>query len=1598
MNTSGLAPETAAQFHPHNGQRPERTLDRGSSREAGMDTGLEIYTLGGVRILRGGEPVSGLSTRKAEALLIYLASTRRPQPREVLADLLWDERSQSQALGNLRGVLSNLHQVVGDSLLISRDQVELNPSHPIWLDAAELEGNLQAVRQQGGLNAQIAIQAAEALRLYRGEFLAGFSVFDCRGFQDWQARQRELLHRLAAEGLSALVENAIQQQEYQVGIGYATRLLELDPLMESANRQMMWLLSSSGQRAAALSQYEIFQKLLRVELGIEPAPETRELFVQIRAGKQVFPSDIPQAPSPMRTPSARDEPPAPGQPPFKGLQYFDVEDAGLFYGRGKVTSRLVEAVSRKRFLAVVGASGSGKSSVVRAGLVPALQSCQPDAWEIFILSPAAQPLESLALHLTRSSESVTACATLLDDLHHDPRSLYLFARRQLAASEKRWLVIVDQFEELFTLCRDAGERRMFIEQLLQAAQADGSRVHVLIALRADFYDHVAEYADLRQAIASHQEYLGAMSVEELRQAIEEPAKLGGWEFSPGLVDLMLHEVGAEADRQPEPGALPLLSHALLETWNHRRGRLMNLKAYAESGGVHQAIARTAERLYSQELSPQQQEIARNIFLRLTELGEGTQDTRRRAAIQELFPPAPYADPKDVEEVLVKLADARLIITGEGTAEVAHEALIREWPTLREWLTKNREGLLVQRRLMEAAQEWLLLEKDAGVLYRGAKLAQASEWAQAYPQQLNAQEQAFLEASQEAAQREEQEREAQRQRELKTAQRLAETERQRAEEQGRSAQNLRRRAWILAGMVALALILAAVALVFERLAMTNAQLADQNMAAARTAEQRALGQQATAEIAKQHALDQRATAESERLRAEGEAQQRATAEAMANQKSREATSRYLTSAAENLLSLDSQLSAHLALEAIKADPTYARAENILHQVLPELRLISSTSIKETFSITDTFGYSPAWVVRDGELYLISRPGGIDVFDRVSGTHSTLGQGQNYYTMYPTQDGRWLLTGYWNENWLNDWLLAVAQVWDIEARKLLFTYPDLGLLLVQFNLIPPSPTRPLLAWGQYEDPITHDLSFHVWDATSGKEVFVFGSHPAPPGGSNDFLAASRDGKLLATYGTDRFVTLRDAKTGQELHRFDAMSSGVFNADFSPDGKQMATGDYDKEIKIWDLTFFSPGPRLEHTVSCDVYLMSYSPDGNHLAAGCADGLVRVWNPHTGDLEMTLSSTGASNPVSFSQDSKRLYTSSKEGTIDEWDLSPSREALALTGRMIGSKSFSPDGSKLALTGTDGSLYIVNSQTGKTLQSWPAHADWAEDIAWSPDGSRIATTNGNSILNYTEDMTTKIWDAATGLLLKELPTDVISDVVRLAWSPDSSRLAASSSLLPGKTSLWDTASWNLLQTQTKGNSFFALAYSPDGQTIATSDLSGLFVWDAVTGTDVFTRTTGHTPRALAFSPDGKRLAATQTVGGILLFKQTDNGWDQEPSLISGDQSLFAVAFSPDGSLLASGDNTGKVLVWDLNTRQVRLELQTFTNPVIWLAFSPDGRRLAASSQDEYLDQQNLNGRTYIYVLPQDELIDLVRARLVLPLTTDQCLEYLHTETCPAEP
>jgi hypothetical protein len=345
------------------------------------------------------------------------------------------------------------------------------------------------------------------------------------------------------------------------------------------------------------------------------------------------------------------------QSPYRGLETFDEEHAEFFFGRERDIQRLLEMLKATRFVAVLGASGSGKSSLTRAGLIPALKQGalpQSDGWTICVLTPGSRPLTTLAAHLTTLFPNHQTIQSTLDHLIEDQRTLYLAVALSLVNKKNsRIVLVIDQFEEIFTLCNDEQERGQFLANLLYASSVPDGQCTMLLTMRADFLPKCAGFPDLATRVAAQQFLVTPMDTNMLRQAIEEPARRVGLQFEPGVVDKILSDVANQ------PGALPLLEHALLELWQRRQGRSLTLEGYRESGGVTGAIAKTAEESFN-GFSQSEQRIVRRIMLRLTQLGEGTEDTRRRTKLEELVTTPEETDV--VERIVRAMVDAHLLTT------------------------------------------------------------------------------------------------------------------------------------------------------------------------------------------------------------------------------------------------------------------------------------------------------------------------------------------------------------------------------------------------------------------------------------------------------------------------------------------------------------------------------------------------------------------------------------------------------------------------------------------------------------------------------------------------------------------------------------------------------------------------------------------------------------------------------------------------------------------------------------------------------------------------------------------------------------------------
>lgn len=1262
--------------------------------------------------------------------------------------------------------------------------------------------------------------------------------------------------------------------------------------------------------------------------------------------------------------------------PYKGLRAFQEADAGDFFGREALTRRLLARLAEdgpaSRFLAVVGPSGSGKSSLVRAGLLPALRrGALPgsDKWFVVEMLPGAHPLEELEVGLLRISARHPG--GLMDQLRRDPRGLLRAARLALPEDESQLLLIVDQFEEVFTLVEDRAESLHFLNSLYAAVTEPRSPLRVIVTLRADFYDRPLLYPDFSSLMQVRTEVVTPLTTEELAQAIRLPAEGVGGVLEPGLVTAIV------ADVNEQPGALPLVQFALTELFARRRGRLLTRAAYEELGGVTGVLGGQAEEVFAR-LDPAGQTAAQQLFLRLITLGEGSEDTRRRVLLSELLsldlPPGSARE--DMQAVIDAFGRQRLLSfdrdpqTRSPTVEVAHEALLREWRRLREWLDASRTDVRLQRLLSAAAAEWQQAGRDPSFLLRGARLDQFEGWAAGTRLALTQDERFFLEACLSERHAQQAAEQARRQRELEAAQKLAEAERSRAEEQTRAADQLRRRAIFLSVALGVAILLGVVALIFWRQADTNMQQASRSAAAAQVAEALALERGATAQAANTQVvaeMNTRATAEAVAV------QQRSAAEEAA----RLAAARELAAAAISNLEVDPELSLLLALEGAQRADTREVVE-ALHRSLQSNRLQRTLRLTPENDAIQSVAYSP-----DGARLATTSHAGraVVVWDAASGEKLLeLSLPDPAISVAYSPDGARLATGS---------STGRLQVWDAATGAELLNREAHPAPLSDLAFTPDG--SQLVSAG-------YDGLARLWDLASGEELLSFNGHE----GVIRRVVISPDGTRLASAGWDDTVRVWDLQTAAELLVQTRHTDAVWSLAYSPDGRYLASAAADLNLLIWDAASGKVLGSLVNPHSATIAGLAFSPDGTRLASGSLDGVVRLWNlaqdseenfilspayllaGHTLDvLDLEFSPQCVAPPAApFETCGPLLATASKDGSARIWDISPAggREVLTVPGYRA---AISPDGARLASVDLLGeSEFVVHTwdmSTGVQLSAMPVEGPPGGIYAWdfNRDQTRLAYLAG--------EMTAHVVDL-TGPA-RELASFSLGGheaiVINIALSPDGSRVATASYGEKGMVKLWDAASGREVGTFAGPPMAHTLTFSPDGSKLGViGQGSSMIVLDVTGGQELFKRSEGF--MSLAFSPDSTRLAAGDYTGAARV-------WD----LVSGEElfklsghfaAVASVNFSPDDRRLLTSGLDGRIKLWELASGEELLVLQSPDPQDV--AFSPDGAQLLA-----YGDY----GITRVYLLDTEALVALAKSRVQRPLSLAECRRYLHVEQCPAE-
>ncbi|OKI09262.1 hypothetical protein A6A06_00635 [Streptomyces sp. CB02923] len=1163
---------------------------------------------------------------------------------------------------------------------------------------------------------------------------------------------------------------------------------------------------------------------------------------------------------------AGDDEPVTARCPYPGLAAFEAANAAEYFGRAALTKELSVRVEQHALTVVFGASGSGKSSLLRAGLLPRLGA----QWHPVLLTPGARPLDALAAAVARlaaepepeqdqdqdqepeppgGDDSPAAPAELPTDTpaptipvpppdpatpttpatptpqdhaaalrrrtDEDPAALDLALRTWLAArpDADRALLVVDQFEEVFTLCDDEDERTAFLGAVAGLARSADRRIRVAIGIRADFYARCFVHPGLVAVLrASAQLPVGPPNRAELRDIIAEPAVRSGVQVDADLVEAVLAEAAGQ------PGALPLVGHAMREAWHRRGDDTVRLADYRASGGMRGAVAQTAERMY-EEAAPRQRDVMRAVFLRLTALGEGTEDTRRRLARRELDG---LADPHEIDGLLRKLAAARLVVLSEGTAEVAHEAVIRAWPRLRHWLDEDREALRTHRRLTAAAEAWHELGRDAGALYRGAQLAGARTWAHEHGSALNALERDFLRSA-----------------------------------TGADRRRGRRARWLTASLSALLV-----------LALIAAGIAIQ--------------QWSDAELQRRIAVSRQYAAQAGELR-----QQQPQAAAL--------TALYGYRQAETAEARGSLLSAYAAYRANQ----FTGHTGVVNAVAfaPDGRTLATASVDRTVKLWDTAAdrmlgtlightgpvYALAFSPDGSILATAGDDGSVRLWDVETrrGFAELDGPSGRVVSLAFSRDGATLASG---------GIGRAVRLWDVASRR---PAADLAGHTGNVVAVAFSPDGKVLA------SAGDDRTVRLWDARTHRPLATLDGHLQPVLA----LAFSPDGRTLASGGGDRTVLLWDVAGRRRTGELTGTADRITALAWAPNRTTLAVGSYDGIVRLWDVNSRNATQKFAARVETPGAL-SWARDGSALAAPSDDdtGTVRLWRS-AGERQETLGGRqSAVTSVGVSPDGRIIAAAGSTLTLWSADRPRPLRTLDAPPGVITGLVFSPKNDVFATVHADRTVRLWGARTGRMLATLRGHTNTVRQVAFSLDGRKLATVG--------DDRNLFLWDVAGHR--RTAARKLAGSGSTVTFAPDGTTLAVTENANNmGSVALWDMA--GLRETaRLTGRSYpiFAAAFTRDGKTLATSGTDhDVQLWD-VPGRRKTGTLRGHASSvaSLAFSPDGRTLASGGDDDTVRLW---DVAARRTSAVLSGHTgSVLSLSFWPDGRALVSGSADGTVREW----------------------------------------------------------------------------------------
>jgi WD40 repeat protein/DNA-binding SARP family transcriptional activator/energy-coupling factor transporter ATP-binding protein EcfA2 len=1329
---------------------------------------LEFRILGSIEVAGSHGAVKLGGPRQRAVLTILLLHANRVVPVEKIADDLYGDAAPATAVAQVQDHVSQLRKLFGqkpgsdgvDSVLETRPPGYLLRVGPDQLDALRFE---RMTDEAGGALGRGDADAAaallrQALALWRGPPLADFVH---EGFaQPAIARLEEL--RLAA--IERRIEADLLRGVNGQLVAELEELVREHPRREQLRAHLMLALYRAGRQADALELFHQTRKILDDELGIEASPALRELAGRLlRQEPSLEPAGIA---APMEAPRAI-------RNPYKGLQAFAEADARDFFGREAIGRELVERLGDGRFVAVVGPSGSGKSSLVFAGLLPALrQGALPgsEGWRVVPMTPGDRPLEELEAALLRVA--VNPPASLIEQLEGDERGLCRAAKRVLPSDASELVLIVDQLEELFTLVDDEGRRAWFLTLVERAASDPRARLRVIVTLRADFYDRPLRHRAFAELLRDRVLPLSPLSPEETERAIAAPAAAVGVSLEQGLLTEIV------ADVLNEPGALPLLQYALTELFSQRDGATLTRAAYGAIGGVSGALASRAEELYA-GLGENGQAAARQFFLQLVAVGAGEADTRRPVDRTDLA--SLDIDQDALAQCIDTFGASRLLsfgrdpLTGGSTVEIAHEALIIEWSRLHAWIDVARSDLRAHRRLAVRAAEWAESSHDGSFLLRGTELARFETWVGESGLAQTELEREFLRAS------------------------LAEREARAAEEDARRARQeaLERRA--VNRLRALVLVLAAAVAVAAGLAVYAFQQSDHSRQQARIANARQLAAAAVANLDVDPELSLLLS-----IRAVGEA----TVNGSPLPDAVDALHRALA-AARGVLLIRTPATAALAVSPDGSRLATAGGTTVdVRDARTGKQLLSLAGVA---SPVHDVAYSP-----DGSRIVAGADDGTaTVWDARTGKRlfalPDAGTGGGPLGVAFSHDSTRLATA--------DGLGRV-RIWQLAGRRLVRTIqaPD-PLFGVAW-----SPGDTLVGAGQFSTfNFSSASATRVWDIRTGRLIFETTGPTAALA-----LQFAPDGRRLVTPTLTGEAEIWDLRAHRLVAKLVGHSGQVVAVAYSPNGREVATGSTDGTARVWNARSGRPLLVLDgHTASVDA--VEFTPDSRRLVTASKDGTVREWDvtpEGSRDLLTLVAHPGGVLAVGFSHDGRQLLTTGVcDGKAKTWNAETGARIssapvarlpacpVLLTGGFAPNfvDATSPDGRVAAQATGSGTVQLLDSTSGRVLRTLPGGHEGVQAIAYDDSGKRIATGNW--------DGTAIVWDAASGRPLRTF--DAADGIVEnLAFSPDGTTLATAGE--DATATLWDLRTGKRIVTLRGGT--FALtevAFSADGTRLATGSGDG---------------------------------------------------------------------------------------------------------------------------------------------------------------------------------